>query len=315
MRHIAELRDIAELVYTDDYSIRALDQQGRNLWTRHFPNMLMQTYYPSNHSFVLIRNVHSVSTGEHSLSEGVNLLAMGDQPIANHVLLAQLFSPTSHIDVPLLDSAHTRVDDYGTSFIPLEEVQELHDTAWPLVAHNNTRFWNASWNTPGGREPRGHRHFSTTQEVVLLLAAVGFTCLLFFLYKWVERWYTRGQKEEKEGSLIAQLPSYPLQPTIPEVSENSVVPPLPAHTDLSVNSASSIPVSSSDIIMHTHSGTEDRSLLSTMETQNETEVSGLSTSSDWMHLNHISLLGVDLPLCTGRYRQDFHVAPPPLSHA
>ena len=160
---------------------------------------------------------------------------------------------------------------------------------------------------------------------MLLLAAVGFTCLLFFLYKWVERWYTRGQKkEEKEPSLIAQLPSYPLQPTIPEVSEDSVVPPLPAHTELSVNSASSIPVSSSDITMHTHgitedrsllSGTEDRSLLSVTETQNETEVSGLSTNSDWMHLNHISLLGVDLPLCTGRYRQDFHVAPSPLSHA
>ena len=33
-----------------------------------------------------------------------------------------------------------------------------------------------------------------------------------------------------------------------------------------------------------------------------------AASADLMHLNHISLLGVDLPLCTGRYRQDFKVS-------
>lgn len=36
MRHLTEVRDIPDLVYTDDYSIRALDENGATLWTKRF---------------------------------------------------------------------------------------------------------------------------------------------------------------------------------------------------------------------------------------------------------------------------------------
>ena len=61
--------------------------------------------------------------------------------------------------------------------------------------------------------------------------------------------------------------------------------------------------------------THDASLMGV--THNTTMMNGTDTeegqsrgaaSADLMHLNHISLLGVDLPLCTGRYRQDFKVS-------
>lgn len=147
MRHLTEVRDIPDLVYTDDYSIRALDESGATLWTKRFPHMLMQTYYASNRSFIMIRNVHSVTTGDHSLTEGLNLLTMGAQPAENHVLLALLFSPTSHPSIPLLESK-PQEDLAGRRFIPLEEVGESNGTAWPLVPHNDTDFPYGRWDPP-----------------------------------------------------------------------------------------------------------------------------------------------------------------------
>ena len=52
--------------------------------------------------------------------------------------------------------------------------------------------------------------------------------------------------------------------------------------------------------------THDTSLMNGTDTE-EGQSRG-AASADLMHLNHISLLGVDLPLCTGRYRQDFKVS-------
>ena len=183
MRHLTEVRDIPDLVYTDDYSIRALDENGATLWTKRFPHMLMQTYYASNRSFIMIRNVHSVTTGDHSLTEGLNLLTMGAQPAENHVLLALLFSPTSHPSIPLLESK-PQEDLAGRRFIPLEEVGESNGTAWPLVPHNDTDFPYGRWDPPFSHDTRSVHHLTLVQELVVLLATIASGLLLVMAYKW-----------------------------------------------------------------------------------------------------------------------------------
>lgn len=188
MRHLTEVRDIPDLVYTDDYSIRALDENGATLWTKRFPHMLMQTYYASNRSFIMIRNVHSVTTGDHSLTEGLNLLTMGAQPAENHVLLALLFSPTSHPSIPLLESK-PQEDLAGRRFIPLEEVGESNGTAWPLVPHNDTDFPYGRWDPPFSHDTRSVHHLTLVQELVVLLATIASGLLLVMAYKWAEHWY------------------------------------------------------------------------------------------------------------------------------
>lgn len=108
--------------------------------------MLMQTYYASNRSFIMIRNVHSVTTGDHSLTEGLNLLTMGRaarrEPRAGS---RSSSSPTSHPSIPLLESK-PQEDLAGRRFIPLEEVGESNGTAWPLVPHNDTDFPYGRWD-------------------------------------------------------------------------------------------------------------------------------------------------------------------------
>ena len=136
-------------------------------------------------------------------------------------------------------------------------------------------------------------------------------------------------------------------PTIPEEAEESPTSPspVPCVEDLSMESTPSLPVPSSDYLhsrtpelssahgMHSTQSTLESSVMGATHdtslmgathdaslmgvTHNTTMMNGTDTeegqsrgaaSADLMHLNHISLLGVDLPLCTGRYRQDFKVS-------
>lgn len=361
MRHLTEVRDIPDLVYTDDYTIRAIDKTGSTLWTKRFPHMLMQTYYASNNSFIMIRNVHSVTAGDHSLTEGVNLLTMGTQPTENHVLLALLFSPTSHSSIPLLESAKPIEDPSGRSFIPLEDVGEVHGTSWPLVMKNATSFPYGRWDPPYSHDSRSVHHLTVVQQLVILLAAIGFGFMVFLVYKMVEYWYGSDEKLAElaqtgygHAKMGAQLPPVGVlfPPTIPEeneeassVSSASSASSVSCTDGLSVESTPSLAVSSSDCA---HARTPDlsafdstHSTLSTLSTHGagttmgdttgdttggtatvmtgttmgDTTMTGASmASTDLTHLNHISLLGADLPLCTGRYRQDFKVTAQGDSH-
>ena len=294
MRHIKEVSHVSDLVFTDAFSVQALSEDGSEMWSTTFPNMLIQGYFAFNDSFVFIRNSRSVTADQQVITDGVNLLPGGGQKVENHVVLALLFSPVrTHPQFPLLSN------------LPIEEIDRIpakgvtSSDTWPITRRNLSDLFPFSPLPVYQGNSRGH---SFGHDSVIVLAMLGIVFILYLIYRWAT-WFLQQslpREQEHTSPLAAELLSspYPMplsKAVIPEVEEELESPAIvsPSNPALSAESAVSIPVSSADF-----------------KEQPANVFAGSSSSaltSDLASLYVIHSQYGDIPVCTGLYRQDFKV--------
>lgn len=303
MRHLNEVTSVEELIYSDAFTIQAYDEFGKMMWDRRFPSMLIQSYYANNSTFVLIRNTRSMHSGGTANMDEVRLLDYSEQQVEDHVLLASLFPPTSTSDLPLLGPPFMSREEMGvipskgnTNFVEPQEVNHGQVALKDWTYRSDFRPFPSVALNP----------LSPLNNFLVVLFAGLFVIFVLFVYYSVA-WYALKKKEVKSSSTVSlprSLANIPFPTsTIREIDESetpSVQPPM-ALEDIT-SSSTSIPVNSTDF-----SRVNQRTPKPEPATDSLTVTTDVLATSDLSGLHHISLLGVDLPLCTGRYRQDFTV--------
>ena len=300
MRHLSDVTSIEELIYSDAFTIQAYDEFGNMMWHRRFPSMLMQSYYANNSTFVLIRNTRSMHAGGTTNLDGVRLLDYSQQ-VEDHVLLASLDPPHSTSDLPLLGPLYPSREEMGV--IPSKgntDLVEPQEVSHGVVALKD-------WTYREGVRPFASvplNPLSPLNHLLIFLITLLFVILVLMVYRYFLWFAPNDEKEVTPSVRNTSLANYPFSTsTIHEIDESETpsvhLPPVPEDPN---SSSASIPVDSTDF-SHIHQHSPKPGL--TMATlPNSTDV---LTTSDLSGLHHISLMGVNLPLCTGRYRQDFTV--------
>lgn len=244
-------------------------------------------------TFVLVRNTRFLQTPDRTV-DGVRLLDSAKQ-VEDHVLLASIFPPSSSSLLPLLEPV-TEMGREDLGVIPSKGSTHYLD-ATEAESHGQVAIkdWTLRDFPIPSTGPLSPSHNFLLVVVVLLLVV-----LILFLYKWVGRTLLPEEPPAQIplGMLANQYPPDFAPSTIKEVDEEQETPSLsPQHEELSFSSTSSIQLTSNDFAAQPRSESHVTPVATAAE----------APSTDLSGLHHISLMGVDLPLCTGRYRQDFIV--------
>lgn len=242
---------------------------------------------------MLVRNTRFVQTPDRTV-DGVRLLDSAKQ-VEDHVLLASIFPPSSSSLLPLLEPV-TDLGREDLGVIPSKGSTHYLD-ATDAESHGQVAIkdWTLHEFPIPSTGPLSPSHNFLLIVVVLLLVV-----LILFLYNWVGRTLLPEEAPEQIPlrMLADQYPPDFAPSTIKEVDEEQETPSLsPQHEEEPFSSTSSIQLTSNDF--------------AAAQPRSESRVTPVAAteapSNDLSGLHHISLMGVDLPLCTGRYRQDFIV--------
>lgn len=268
MRHIHEISSIAQLDYPDSFSIQAIGDEGSILWKRRFPHLVIQSYYASNDSFILIKNSRTITNTPSSYMEGVHLISTGEEEVENHILLALLHSPQSTPQIPLLD--HVEQLPYPSSPI------------WPVIQRNKTinlHFHNHTHVT---------NTLSTTEQLFVFVFISVFIFIMYYLFKWVESLYA-DPDEFTQTPNDETLQGFDLNIPYANGLPQGVAEPITGHLG-DAFSISTDKGPSQEVTPHP----EDDIVLKT-------------TTTDLTHFSFVPLKGYNLPLRTGLYKQEFIV--------
>lgn len=294
MRHLSDVTSIGSLIYSDAFTIQANDEFGNMMWHRRFPSMLIQSYYANNSTFVLIRNTRSMHAGGTTNVDGVRLLDYSQQ-VEDHVLLASVNPHHSTSDLPLLGTLFPSREELGV--IPSKGNTDLVEPQ--EVSHGAVAL--KDWTYREGIHPLNP--LSPLSHLLIILITLLFVFLILLICHCFFK-FTQYDDRESSQSVTNSLADFPFSTSTLHEIEESTLPPaqLPSGLDDPNSSSASIPVDSTDFTrIHQHSPKPDLTMAALPNSTDDL------TTSDLSGLHHISLMGVNLPLCTGRYRQDFTV--------
>lgn len=239
---------------------------------------------------MLVRNTRFLQTPDRTV-DGVRLLDTAKQ-VEDHVLLASIFPPSSSL-LPLLEPV-TELGREDLGGIPSKGNTHYLD---PTEAESHGQVAIKDWTIRDFPLPTTGP-LSPSHNFLLIVVVLLLVVLILFLYNWVGRTLLPEEVPEQVPfrMLADQYPADFAPSTIKEVDEELETPSLsPQHEEVSCSSASSIQLTSNDFAQQR------------AETHLTPATVAEAPSNDLSGLHHISLMGVDLPLCTGRYRQDFIV--------
>ena len=278
MRHIHEITSLSQLDYIDSFSIQATSDEGSILWKRRFPHLLIQAYYATNDSFILIKNSRTITNSPSSYVEDVQLLTASEE-VENHVLLALLHAPqTPHL--PLLD----HIDLHDHPDLP-DHPFPFPSPVWPVIKPNTTHPF------PKPHIPHVSHVPSWSEQFVIFLVISTFILLLYYIYRWCESFFTDPEDYTEQ---IAPLPEL----KYPRDIQSNELPKISLSGQDSIES--SIALSSTEL-----EPTKQSSSSQVLEPTDSVLFN--TTTTDLTHFNFVPLKDYSLPLRTGLYRQEFIV--------